>query len=546
MDHILKEDNKITLKDRRLNNIKINKNIPKGIKHIYKFADNYKVNRKKVKNEMSMPKKIAEAKKNNTKEKMNSNTELNIDENLPSEVVSKLLSVEGEELSSEIVLPIETNVLDLNILINKLKKNEETQSYVFLIDDIEIKNSLADTIRKIKDFKSDSVIKIIYHPESLFSVKPLTRASATLEGHTDSILTTQFSPNGKHLASGGGDCTVRFWDTETQTPSQLCEGHVNWVLIVCFSPDSEKLATGSVDGVLNIWDPETGKPLCRNIKAHAKWITSISWKPLHLDEFCSMLATTSKDGSLKIWNISNSACILHVHAHEGSITKSLWSGNDYIYTASQDKVIKIWKERGDCVNVLKGHAHWINTMSINTEHIVKTGCYDFEQKKTEFGTKREKYEYAVKRFNKFKTQINGGEKIVSGSDDFTLILWDPLATDKKQQIARMTGHQGLVNHVQFSPDTLYLASASFDKSVKIWNGHTGAFLFNLRGHVGAVYQISWSPDSRMLLSCSKDSTVKCWNVKVKRLMFELPGHADEVNYFLFTLLFVFVAYSDFN
>jgi len=156
MDHILKEDNKITLKDRRLNNIKINKNIPKGIKHIYKFADNYKVNRKKVKNEMSLPKKIAEAKKNNTKEKMNSITDLNIDENLPSEVVSKLLSVEGEELSSEIVLPIETNVLDLNILINKLKKNEETQSYVFLIDDIEIKNSLADTIRKIKDFKSDS------------------------------------------------------------------------------------------------------------------------------------------------------------------------------------------------------------------------------------------------------------------------------------------------------------------------------------------------------------------------------------------------------
>ena len=107
-----------------------------------------------------------------------------------------------------------------------------------------------------------------------------------------------------------------------------------------------------------------------------------------------------------------------------------------------------------------------------------------------------------------------------------MFLWNP-EVDKKP-VSRMTGHQQLVNHVQFSPDTLYLASGSFDKCVKIWNGHTGKFLFNLRGHVGAVYQISWSPDSRMLLSCSKDSTVKCWNVKVKRLMFELPGHADEV------------------
>jgi len=528
MDHILKEDDKITLRDRKLHNIKINKNIPNNIKHIYKFADNYKVNRKKVKNEMSVPKKIADAKKNNIKNNSSINNDLNSNnENLPSEVVAKLLNVEGEELSSEIVLPIETNILDLNLLLNKLKKNEETQSYVFLIDDLEIKNNLADTIKKIKDFKSDSVIKIIYHPESLFSVKPLTRASATLEGHTDSILTTQFSPNGKYLASGGGDYTVRFWDTDTQTPSELCEGHNNWVLIVNFSPDSEKLATGSVDGILNIWNPENGKAICKNIKAHSKWITSISWKPLHLDEDCQTIATTSKDGFLKIWNIANSSCILNVHAHESSITKSIWSGNDYIYTASQDKLIKIWKESGDCVNILKGHAHWINTMSINTEHILKNGCFDFENKKIEFSNKREKYEYAVKRFNKFKLQING-EKIVSGSDDFTLILWDPLTQDKKQQIARMTGHQGLVNHVQFSPDTLYLASASFDKGVKIWNGHTGAFLFNFRGHVGAVYQISWSPDSRLLLSCSKDSTVKCWNVKVKRLMFELPGHADEV------------------
>lgn len=96
----------------------------------------------------------------------------------------------------------------------------------------------------------------------------------------------------------------------------------------------------------------------------------------------------------------------------------------------------------------------------------------------------------------------------------------------------MTGHQGLVNHVQFSPDTFFLASASFDKSIKIWNGHTGAFLFNFRGHVGPVYQIAWSADSRLLLSGSKDSTLKCWNVKVKRLMHELPGHADEVNIYI--------------
>ena len=74
--------------------------------------------------------------------------------------------------------------------------------------------------------------------------------------------------------------------------------------------------------------------------------------------------------------------------------------------------------------------------------------------------------------------------------------------------ARMTGHQQLVNDVKFSPDSRLIASASFDKSIKLWDGRTGAFLTTLRGHVQAVYQIAWSADSRLLVSGSADSTLK--------------------------------------
>lgn len=60
----------------------------------------------------------------------------------------------------------------------------------------------------------------------------------------------------------------------------------------------------------------------------------------------------------------------------------------------------------------------------------------------------------------------------------------------------------------FSPDARYIASASFDKSIKLWCGRTGAFIDTLRGHVQAVYQIAWSADSRLLVSGSADSTLK--------------------------------------
>ena len=65
----------------------------------------------------------------------------------------------------------------------------------------------------------------------------------------------------------------------------------------------------------------------------------------------------------------------------------------------------------------------------------------------------------------------GVERLVSGSDDATLFLWKP--SESKKPIIRMTGHQKPVNEVKFSPDTRTIASASFDKFVKLWNGFTG-------------------------------------------------------------------------
>jgi WD40 repeat protein len=96
--------------------------------------------------------------------------------------------------------------------------------------------------------------------------------------------------------------------------------------------------------------------------------------------------------------------------------------------------------------------------------------------------------------------------LVTGSDDFTMFMWNP--TVQSKQVARLTGHQQLVNQVAFSPDTRLLASASFDKSIRIWCGSTGRFLKTLRGHVQAVYQLAWSADSRLLVSGSADSTLK--------------------------------------
>ena len=62
----------------------------------------------------------------------------------------------------------------------------------------------------------------------------------------------------------------------------------------------------------------------------------------------------------------------------------------------------------------------------------------------------------------------------------------------KQPLSRLTGHAQAVNHISFSPDGRYFASAGFDKKVKVWDGFTGKFKATLTGHVGAVYQVRLS------------------------------------------------------
>lgn len=176
---------------------------------------------------------------------------------------------------------------------------------------------------------------------------------------------------------------------------------------------------------------------------------------------------------------------------------------------------------------LEGHAHWVNTLALSTDYVLRIGAFDPVKDtniSTECADKLKSQEFALKRYHEVIEAH--GERLVSGSDDFTLFLWNP-EKDKKP-LARLTGHQQLVNDVKFSPDGRILASASFDKCIKLWEAKTGKFICTLRGHVQAVYMVAFSADSRLMVSGSADSTLKLWNLKTKKLEFDLPGHADEV------------------
>ncbi|CAN6869059.1 unnamed protein product [Brassica oleracea] len=121
--------------------------------------------------------------------------------------------------------------------------------------------------------------------KAVFRIRPVNRCSQTIAGHAEAVLCVSFSPDGKQLASGSGDTTVRLWDLNTETPLFTSSPSsfrcliINWVLSIAWSPDGKHLVSGSKSGELCCWNPKKGELDGNPLTGQKKWIPGISWEP---------------------------------------------------------------------------------------------------------------------------------------------------------------------------------------------------------------------------------------------------------------------------
>ncbi len=110
-----------------------------------------------------------------------------------------------------------------------------------------------------------------------------------------SYISVSFSPDGKTLAGGSHDKTIRLWNTDTDTHIRTLKGHTDYVNTVSFSPDGKTIASGSYDKTVRLWNSKTGS-LLRTLEGHLSKVNSVSFSPDG-----KTIASASRDYTIRLW-----------------------------------------------------------------------------------------------------------------------------------------------------------------------------------------------------------------------------------------------------
>lgn len=370
-----------------------------------------------------------------------------------------------------------------------------------------------------------------------------------LSGHTGWVRSVTFSPDGKLIATGGSDNTIKLWDARTGKTLRTIAVRDLAVDDMRFSPDGSLIASRSFTGyVVKLWTVANGE-LRASLK-HERPVATFAFSPTG-----ALIGTGGWDDQVRLWSVATGQLRHTLKGHKHNITQVVFSPDGHlIASASYEEHgnnLKLWEvATGQLRHNFAGHDYRVSAIAYAPDgKFIASGSEDGDVKlwDSETGKLKHKLEgFKVTPFHAFKRQFHMRTK------DTPRFVWRrelirELETNAEFRKAMQKGLATDVEHgvyvLEYSSDGSLLAVGSQDKTVRVWDARLGLLKFTLSGHKAPVNRLSFSPDGRFIASANsnetlveKDPTIKIWDSASGELLHTLQARQFAVRSLAFSPL----------
>lgn len=286
---------------------------------------------------------------------------------------------------------------------------------------------------------------------------------STLKGHRLEVKTFAFSPDGTVLVSGDWADTIELWDLKTGKRRKTIEGFHIELNSLAFSPDGTTLASGGLDKTIYLWDSETGRQQT-TLKGHKGAIFTLAFSPDG-----TTLASGSYDGTIIFWDISTGQQKRTITHTQHNVPMTIVDGKTLASQHNGD--IQLW--------------------NINTRQIEKRLILD-------------------PKYTSILLMSRDGTTLVSGTYTRQLKQMNAWNVQTGKHQATLTDALNFYSSAM-SSDGKTLALGKTNRTVELWDTHTGKLRNTLRKHQKWVSVVTFSPDGRLLASGDHKPVIHLWD-----------------------------------